>query len=65
LVAVSLSNGKEHVMGIEAQIKGRMRTKLREADDGAWSVCEPEGPYGQILGTKIERKQGFWVLNWG
>jgi len=53
------------VIRIEAQIKGRMRTKLGETDDGAWTVREPEGPYGQIRGTKIERKRGFWVLNWG
>jgi hypothetical protein len=51
-------------MGIDDHIKGRIRTKLGETNDGAWSVREPEAAYGQISGTKIERKRGVWVLNW-
>jgi len=55
---------REYVTGIDDRIKGRMRTKLSETHDGAWSVREPEAAYGQIPGTKIERKRGVWVLNW-
>ena len=62
--------------GIADGIKGRMRIKTNETDDGTWSVPEPESlcgqdvdvddgvPYSQILGTKIEHKRGVWVLNW-
>ena len=57
---------KDYVTGIADGIKGRMRIKTNETDDGTWSVLEPEAPYGQdadvdervpycqILGTKIE-----------
>ena len=55
---------REYVAAIDDQIKGRMRTKPSETQDGAWSVREPEAPYGQISGTKIERKRGAWVLRW-
>ena len=67
---------KEYVTRIEEQIKGRIRTKTTETDDGAWEVHEPVAPYGrdaevdegvpysQNLGMKIEHKRGVWVLNW-
>jgi putative transposase len=67
---------KEYVTAIREQIKGRRRTRTSETLDGAWEVHEPEAtcgevlpveaapPYGQIPDTKIERKQGVWVLNW-
>ena len=55
---------REYVAAIDDQIKRRIRTKLSETHDGAWTVREPDPAYGQIPGTKIERKRGVWVLNW-
>ena len=67
---------REYVTGISERIGGRTRIKFREVVDGAWSVREPgaasgadatedaEQPYGRFRGTKIERKRGFWRLDW-
>jgi len=55
---------REYVAAIDDQIKGRIRTKTSESQDGSWSVREPGMAYGQNPGTKIEHKRGVWVLNW-
>jgi hypothetical protein len=58
--------GKEYVTSIEAQIRGRIRTKTSEVAAGAREVREPAAPYGldsevdegvpysQNLGMRIE-----------
>ena len=65
---------KEYVLGIAERAKKRMRLKVREAYDGAWTVSDsaPERgdvvdmclplPRGQESGPKIERAGGLWCL---
>jgi len=67
---------EDYIRGIAAQLSNRTRLEMAAAADGVWRVQESDAPfaspasqdpqasYGDFSGLKIERKAGFWVLNW-
>ena len=67
---------REYVLGIAERAKKRLRLKVREAYDGAWTVSDveadqgelvdlyPPAPRGQDSALKIERAGGVWCLKW-
>ena len=67
---------REFALGIADRVRNRMRLKIREAWDGAWTVSDSEKDEeetigihtrisrGQDPGLKIERAGGIWCVKW-